>query len=195
VNTERLKELAAGYATGELELAERGEFQVLLQSASDSEREAAAAVIDTAALVSLARPLEGPSPALRQRLMSRIGQSAVAKPPELLKFIRGADNSVWIPLKVPGAYVKVLSMEESRGHAVVLGKLDPGAHYPAHDHIGGEEIYVLSGDLFIGEVKLVAGDFHSAAPGSRHEVNHSEQGCTILAVLTKKDLMRQFAAA
>jgi anti-sigma factor ChrR (cupin superfamily) len=194
VNTDRLKELAAGYATGELELAERDEFKALLQSAADVERKETAAVIDTGALLSLSRPLERPTPALRQRLMSRIGQSAIAKPVELLRFVRGADNSGWIPLKVPGAYVKVLSIEESRGHAVVLGKLDPGAHYPAHDHIGGEEIYVLSGDLFIGEVKLVAGDFHSAAPGSRHEVNHSEQGCTILAVLTKKDLMRQFAA-
>jgi anti-sigma factor ChrR (cupin superfamily) len=85
-------------------------------------------------------------------------------------------------------------MEDHQDYAMVLGKLDAGARYPAHRHDGPEQIYILSGDLSIGDVKLNAGDFHSAAPGSAHGVNSSEQGCVILAVLSKRDLLAQFAA-
>ena len=31
---------------------------------------------------------------------------------------------------MPGAFVKLLSLDQTRGYAVVLGKLDAGARYP-----------------------------------------------------------------
>ena len=71
--------------------------------------------------------------------------------------------SGWKPLPVPGAYIKPLSLEKERGYAVLLGKLDPGTRYPAHLNAGPEDFYILTGDLFIGDRKMVAGDFHHAA--------------------------------
>jgi anti-sigma factor ChrR (cupin superfamily) len=194
VNDDRLIELAAGFAGGNLEAGEHEEFRALLARASAAVRAEVGQIIDAAALATLstmppASPL--PSAPLRQRLLQRVRGGL--SPSELLKFVRGGDEG-WIALKVPGASVKLLSMEDDKDYSVVLGKLEPGARYPAHSHIGAEEVYILSGDLSIGDVKLVAGDFHHAAPGSSHDVNHSENGCTILAVLTKKDLMAQFAA-
>jgi len=78
-------------------------------------------------------------------------------------------------------------MNDEKDYAVVLGKLDPGASYPPHVHTGPEETFVLSGDLFIGEIKLPSGDFHTAAAGSRHGFNHSKGGCIILGIVTKKN--------
>ena len=69
----------------------------------------------------------------------------------------------------------MLSLEQERGYAVLLGKLEPGARYPAHINSGPEDFYILTGDLVIGDRKLVAGDFHHADAGSRHEENYSDR--------------------
>ena len=77
----------------------------------------------------------------------------------------------------------------------MLGKLEPGARYPGHSHLRPEDVFMLSGDLHLGEkVVLRAGDFHHAEAGTAHDVNWSEEGCVLLAVLSKEDLLNQFAA-
>jgi quercetin dioxygenase-like cupin family protein len=50
---------------------------------------------------------------------------------------------------------------------------------------------MISGDLHVGEEVLRAGDFHHAEAGSQHAVNWSEQGCVLICVLSKEDLMNQ----
>jgi quercetin dioxygenase-like cupin family protein len=54
-----------------------------------------------------------------------------------------------------------------------------GATYPAHDHPGGEEIFVLEGDITLGPDHLEAGDYLYTAPGNVHAV-HSKSGCVVL---------------
>jgi anti-sigma factor ChrR (cupin superfamily) len=192
VTADRIKELAAGFASGGLEAAEMAELRTLLEGAVEPLRAEAREIINAAALTALMMPQEKPSAGVRERLLKKVSTPDSMRP--ALMFIQADKAGDWIPLKVPGAWVKLLTMDDTKDYAVVLGKLDAGAKYPAHHHSGPEEIYILSGDLHIGETKLVAGDFHTAAPGSRHEVNHSETGCVILAVLTKRDLQAQFAA-
>jgi anti-sigma factor ChrR (cupin superfamily) len=87
----------------------------------------------------------------------------------------------------------MLSFEKERGYAVLLGKIGPGVRYPAHVNAGPEDFYILSGDLVVGNRRLVAGDFHHADKDSQHEVNYSETGCTLLAVLTADDPLVMFA--
>src|SRR5688572_15914508 len=169
VKIDRIKELAAGFASGDLEEAEHAEFRSLLQTAPAEAQAEAARIVDAAALISLSLPREFPSPALKDRILSR---AQPPKPtPELFEFLRGNADTGWIPIKVPGAYVKLLSIQREKGYAVVLGKLDPQTHYPAHHHIGPEQLFVLEGDLHIGDVELKAGDFHNAKAGSSHGVN------------------------
>jgi anti-sigma factor ChrR (cupin superfamily) len=192
VSLDRLKELAADFAAGTLEGAERDEFRSLVSAASEAHKAEAAAVVDAATVVGLSIPRAQAPATLRARLLNRV--KPPQETPNLFKFLHEEQQGAWIPLKIPGAYVKLLHMDDLQDYAVVLGKLDPGAKYPAHQHREGEQIYILTGDLSIGDVKLKAGDFHHAGPGSAHGINHSESGCTILAVLSKKDLMAQFAA-
>jgi hypothetical protein len=45
--------------------------------------------------------------------------------------------------------------------------------------------------LHVGEQLIRAGDFHHADAGSRHEVNWSETGCVLLAVISREDLLTQ----
>lgn len=110
-----------------------------------------------------------------------------------LRFHEAAGDSGWKALPLPGAYIKLLSFEKERGYAVLLGKIEAGARYPAHVNAGPEDFYILSGDLVVGNRRLVAGDFHHADKGSQHEVNYSEKGCTLLAVLTTEDPLVMFA--
>jgi anti-sigma factor ChrR (cupin superfamily) len=94
---------------------------------------------------------------------------------------------------VTGALVKLLSFEPARGYAVLLGKLNPGARYPAHKNAGPEDFYILTGDLHVGDHVLGPGDFHHADAGTLHTENFSEEGCTLLAVLTADDPIVKFA--
>jgi anti-sigma factor ChrR (cupin superfamily) len=55
-----------------------------------------------------------------------------------------------------------------------------GARLPPHEHDDDEEMYVLEGDLTIGELTLHAGDFHLARRGARHPMATTAAGCLIL---------------
>jgi quercetin dioxygenase-like cupin family protein len=89
----------------------------------------------------------------------------------------------WKPLDEPdvaGVYVKVLRYDEESGRApTILLKFDAGATYPAHSHPGGEEVFVLEGEIQFGPDRLGAGDYLYTAPGNAHGVR-SERGCVIL---------------
>ena len=89
----------------------------------------------------------------------------------------------WKPLAEPGVTgigVKVLRFDKATRRApTIMLKFDPGASYPAHNHPGGEEIFVLEGEIRLGKDHLRAGDYIFTAPGNRHAV-HSEGGCVIL---------------
>jgi anti-sigma factor ChrR (cupin superfamily) len=179
-------ELAAGFASGTLERAEQAEFMALLENAPDQAKAEVSRTIDTVALISLSLPRKQTSPELKQKILSRIKPPAAT--PDLYEFVRATGDADWMPMKVPGAFVKLLTVQKEKGYAVVLGKLDPGTYYPPHHHIGAEQIFVLSGELSIGEVRLRAGDFHNAKAGSNHGVNYSEPGCTIMAIVSTEDL-------
>jgi quercetin dioxygenase-like cupin family protein len=202
VNLERLIELAAEFAQGAATEEEQRELINLLAGADASARAQVANLMDTAALLSLHSLSSEPQPPaeLKNKILGNLQKStekAKTKTPPLpgFKFEKFDEPGGWVSLPIKGAYVKMLSMDQERGYAVALGKLDPGARYPAHSHTGPEEVFVLSGDLHIGPTRLGAGDFHHADAGSQHDVNFSETGCVIMVVLTLKDLQAQFASA
>jgi anti-sigma factor ChrR (cupin superfamily) len=138
-------------------------------------------------------------PHLKKKILERIASSKeIPSAPGAtmlpgLRFQEAASESGWKALPVPGAFIKMLSFENERGYAVLLGKLEAGTRYPAHVNAGPEDIYILSGDLVVGSRRLKAGDFHHADKDSEHEVNYSEHGCTLLAVLTTDDPLVKFA--
>ena len=201
--TEQQQEQASLYALGTLSEAEARAFETELRGQPEL-AELVRSLQRAADLLVLAAPVVSPPPTLRDKMLRRIDALAATKPaadkalPDALaglRFLNSADQKPWKPLPVPGTYIKLLSLDSERGYAVLLGKLDPGARYPAHVNAGPEDFFILTGDLVIGERKLRAGDFHHADKGSQHEENYSVEGCTLLAVLTTDDPLVAFAMA
>lgn len=89
----------------------------------------------------------------------------------------------WQPLNEPGVtgiFVKVLRFDEQTHRApTILLKFEAGATYPAHNHPGGEEVFVLEGDIKLGKDHLFAGDYLYTPPDGKHAVS-SKNGCVVL---------------
>jgi anti-sigma factor ChrR (cupin superfamily) len=198
---EQQQEQAALYAAGALPPDERQTFEAGLR-ANGELREFVRELQRAASSLAMSAPAVPLPPGLKDKVLRRVESAEklqVPVPaPEMLmghRFISGATQSEWKQLPLPGAWIKLLSLERERGYAVLLGKLDPGVRYPAHTNVGPEDFYILTGDLHIGDRKLNAGDFHHADAGSLHGENHSVEGCTLLAVLTLDDPLVAFAMA
>ena len=196
--TEQQQEQAALFALGLLSPEEQEALAAQARESAEL-RELLKDLQRTAEKMVRALPSAEPPAGLKSKVLSKIqAPPAATMPPALpvgLRFITAADNGGWKQLPIPGAWLKLLSFEPSRGYAVLIGKLEPGARYPAHTNAGPEDFYILTGDLHIGQRVLGPGDFHHADAGSAHEENFSVEGCTLLAVLTIDDPLVSFARA
>jgi quercetin dioxygenase-like cupin family protein len=74
---------------------------------------------------------------------------------------------------------KILSEHAESGLHSYLLRMEPGSVIPPHDHIVDEESIMLEGDAMIGELPLLAGDYHFAPKGSKHEMVRSQSGCLV----------------
>lgn len=202
--TELQQEQAALYVLGLLSPGEQHRFSE--QARADTElRELLRSLQHAMERFVLAIPSTAPPPTLKAKVLQRVQAETEAPNPRLaplasgvavgLRFLPGADTSGWKQLPLPGAWIKLLSLQRDRGYAVLLGKLDAGVRYPAHTNAGPEDFYILTGDLHVSGRALGPGDFHHADAGSAHEENYSVGGCTLLAVLTADDPLVRFAMA
>lgn len=200
---EQQQEQASLYALGALNDAEQMAFERELQGNAEL-LQFVRSLQRTTDLIALSSPAQPLPPGLRDKVLQRIksagpsGQGTnKSSPPPIrgLSFIDAPGAKDWKALPIPGTYIKLLSLDKDRGYAVLMGKLDAGARYPAHINAGPEDFYILTGDLHIGNRRLGAGDFHHADGGSQHEENYSVEGCTLLAVLTTDDPLVAFAMA
>src|SRR6266576_3093085 len=168
--SEQQEEQASLYALGALGEAESRTFEAELRGNLELCElvRGLQRTTDLLARSILATPLP---PSLRDKVLQWIEveatsrKSATPPPPAMLAglhFVDAADSQGWKPLPVPGAFIKLLSLEKERGYAVLLGKLEPGVRYPAHTNPGPEDFYILTGDLHIGERRIGPGDFHHA---------------------------------
>jgi len=85
------------------------------------------------------------------------------------------DDLEWLPL---GS-----AAERPGGPEIFLLRFKPGAVSTPHEHTGGEEFYVIDGELTDCDgATLRAGDYVQYRPGSRH-FSASATGCTLLAII------------
>ena len=100
----------------------------------------------------------------------------------LIQLVR-SNQREWHPLPEPdagGVSVKVLRFDNATRRApTILLKFEAGATYPAHNHPGGEEVFVIEGDIWLGKDHLFAGDYLYTPPNGKHAVR-SESGCVVL---------------
>jgi anti-sigma factor ChrR (cupin superfamily) len=112
-------------------------------------------------------------------MIEAISTQAEKSPTSLVR----TNESEWKPLDEPGVSgisIKVLLFDEATHRApTFLLKFDAGATYPAHNHPGGEEIFVIEGDIKLGKDHLYQGDYLYTAPQGKHAV-WSQNGCIVL---------------
>ena len=191
--TQDQQDQATRFVLGELSSVEADRFKAEVHRDGEL-REFLHSLQRTVNKLTLAGPIVSPSAALKEKVMSRLRPKAQpaaeipARGPviEGLRFLANSEEG-WKPLPIPGAFIKLLSLQADRGYAVLLGKLAPGVRYPAHINAGPEDFYILTGDLHVGSEVLRPGDFHHADAGSHHGENYSIEGCTLMAVLTTDD--------
>jgi anti-sigma factor ChrR (cupin superfamily) len=98
-----------------------------------------------------------------------------------------AEGGEWHELGKTGVHVKPLYVDPVDQMVTMLVRMDPGTHYPAHRHGGGEECYVIAGDLSVGERRLGAGDYQFSPDGSIHPIQATEGGCLLLIRSSQND--------
>jgi anti-sigma factor ChrR (cupin superfamily) len=80
---------------------------------------------------------------------------------------------------VQGVYVKSLMFDDKTQRSpTILLKFEAGASYPLHTHPGGEEVFVLEGDIHLGKDHLFAGDYLFTAPDNLHAAR-TDGGCIV----------------
>jgi quercetin dioxygenase-like cupin family protein len=82
----------------------------------------------------------------------------------------------------PGVQFCTLRAHGEDHGQTLLVRMQKGAHAQLHHHPGGEETFIVSGKLRIGEHCLVAGDYLWTPPGVSHE-GHAEEETTFFVVL------------
>ena len=87
-----------------------------------------------------------------------------------------AGTGAWIDVS-PGLKIRTMNRIEALNRHTFMARLAPGAEYADHDHDQDEEIYMIEGDLIIGNLVLKAGDFHVARAGRHHPVHRTSTGC------------------
>jgi anti-sigma factor ChrR (cupin superfamily) len=205
--TEQQQEQASLYVLGALTGAEQEVFDVELRDNAEL-RELVLSLQQTTSLFALASPFVNPPRELKDAVLRRIQATAGAmnqpvtphpavttSGPAGFRFLSADDTIGWKELPVRGAWIKLLSRDLERGYAVLLGRLEPGVRYPAHTNVGPEDLYVLTGDLHVGDRTLWAGDFHHADGGTFHAENYSVEGCTLIAVLTADHPLVEYATS
>jgi anti-sigma factor ChrR (cupin superfamily) len=90
------------------------------------------------------------------------------------------DSLVFAVLR-PGVEIHRLWGDPPEGPGAALLRYAPGASIPAHQHVGHEQILVLSGSQSDDRGLYRAGTLIVNPPGTGHAV-HSAEGCLVLVV-------------
>jgi len=117
----------------------------------------------------------------RQRNDQKVDIPSPSNPPA-----RGWPEPRWMEA-APGITCKLLSNDSEADRVSMLVRLAPGTAYPPHRHAGSEELYLLEGELWIEDRKLLPGDFNHAEPGTSDQRVWSETGCMCLLITSPSD--------
>jgi quercetin dioxygenase-like cupin family protein len=93
----------------------------------------------------------------------------------------GLAGSSWVSTEAPGIQYAVLRPQPEGGATIFL-RFAKGAHGPEHTHPGGEELFVVSGDITIGGKRLKAGDYLYTPPGQSHDADAHEETVMLVSL-------------
>jgi anti-sigma factor ChrR (cupin superfamily) len=169
-------ELAALYLAGALPLEELCHIENALDDGWPELEKELALLQGAAELLALAVPSEPPPARVREFLLERLSpEPTSARPAES---VHRAADAVWRNTLVPGMTCRVLSVGSER--MSVLLRLEPGACIPAHPHTDTEEGLMIEGELVLADGTILhPGDYFRCEAGSRHQPQHSPEGCIV----------------
>ena len=76
-----------------------------------------------------------------------------------------------------------LYFEPDTGARTALVRMAAGTAFPPHEHRGTEDVYLLEGEMWVGEVQMRPGDYCRAPEGSDHaDVRSGPQGSLSVVV-------------
>jgi quercetin dioxygenase-like cupin family protein len=110
---------------------------------------------------------------------------------DINKYIVRSKQKEWQPLVEEGVHYQgiwVMSLrfdETKQRSSTILLKFEPGATYPYHNHPGGEEVFVLSGEATLENSTLFEGDYLYTPMNFKHSVS-SKTGCMLLFVVPEE---------
>jgi quercetin dioxygenase-like cupin family protein len=88
----------------------------------------------------------------------------------MVEVIAGAlDASRWIATGVAG--IEYAMLREAEGGATIFVRMAKGTHGGEHVHPAGEELYVIAGDVTVGDKRLKAGAYLYTPPGASHAID------------------------
>jgi anti-sigma factor ChrR (cupin superfamily) len=127
---------------------------------------------------------------LWERLLKRIGShdrnSVEPKAAAVSTSTPGWPEPEWRNV-APGISCKLLSTDTERDRVTMLVRLAPDTSYPPHRHSGVEELYLLEGELWIEDRRLLPGDYNHATPGTADQRVWSQTGCMCLLITSPSD--------
>ena len=173
--------LALADAVGALDPDERRELAARLGTLTQEARAEVARLYDTVTVVAGSVDAVAPPPYVRDRVLA-----ATYTPG---RYTLPASDDDWFDTPFPGIRGRVLAVDRAKGVATLFLRAEPGAIYPAHDHHGAEECYVLRGTVVIDGRTLRAGDFHHADEGSAHGEITTVDGADVLIVGAIEDYL------
>jgi anti-sigma factor ChrR (cupin superfamily) len=132
--------------------------------------------------VDILRPLDS----IWTRLQERVGEEASED--AVLTEVPAWKEPEWNEV-APGISCKLLATDTERDRVSMLVRLAPDTAYPSHRHAGVEELFLLSGELWIEHRKLYAGDFYRAEPGTADTRVWSEPGCICVLITSPRDVI------
>jgi predicted ChrR family anti-sigma factor len=106
-----------------------------------------------------------------------------------------AGDGGWQATSVAGIDVRQLFVDPAADRVTMLVRMAAGSAYPPHRHATAEECFVLQGDIRVdGATHMHAGDYQRAEAGSRHGVQSTDGGCTLLIVSSLHDELLPLAS-
>jgi quercetin dioxygenase-like cupin family protein len=136
----------------------------------------------TAAMTAL--PYSVPPLPLAEDLKGRLFDRLELNPPDLeppepsppsFQAVRSQDLN-WQPHFTPGVQVAIVYANEVTRELVGFLRAEPGVRYPYHRHVATEELFMLEGDLVIGEEVFGPGDYIFSSADTAH-APYTHGGC------------------
>lgn len=196
-------ELAALYASGTLEPAERDRFEAHVDAGCDACSREVRECMAVISQMMLATPAVTPESSTREALLQRVSADVclVPKPsplhphlavPEsktaaLRPVTKRASEGGWTATEVDGVEIRVLHVDREQDSFAALVRMRAGAAYPAHTHRGPEHCLVMEGTLRVGGEVLHSGDYHMAPMGSEHGIQQTDDGCVLFITSSLSD--------